>query len=251
MIWCRRSPHWTPGGFCWAAERWCLCLFSEQGAICPLQLVLVRWLWWFMLLPVILLMYFSSHSFACLIELTCAIPPLKLFFLLAVCTRQTFVECFVFLAVRVSVQPNAHLRSSVLNVCQAVFVVSGGEKWNLVNKMLMYWYGVLFSTLNWKTGLQIACYILPLLGNLVEKKDPCLLCIPSGLFLSEKANSIFQMWILQEIVQSCSFFSVYSVLQMWFLQFSWGSDCLTNLTGNLSIQEQSPHCLRIEREKSY
>lgn len=176
-------------------------------------------------------------------------PSLKLFLLLAICTRPAFVECFVFLAVRVSVQPNAHLHSLALNACQAV--VSSGEKWDLVNKMLMHWYGVLFSILNWKESLQIACYILALLGNLVEKKYLYLFCIPSRLCLSEKTNSIFQMWILQEIAKNCSIFSVYSVLQMWFLQFSWGSDCLINLKGKLPIQEQSPQCLRIGRKNSY
>lgn len=69
---------WTLGGFCCAAERWCLFLFSEQGAVCSLRLVVARKLW-FLLLPVILLMYFLSHWCVCLSELMCVTPPKVVF----------------------------------------------------------------------------------------------------------------------------------------------------------------------------
>ena len=119
--------------------------------------------------------------------------------------------CVLLLAVMVSVQPNACLHSSALNVFQAVFFISSGEKANLVNKLMICWYDVLFSILNWKASLQIICYILPLVGSCNEERDLCLLCVCFRLFLSEKPNCVFQMWILQEIDQSCSIFSVCSL----------------------------------------
>lgn len=118
------------------------------------------------------------------------------------------IFCVIFLAVVVSVQPNAHLHSSALNIFQVPFVVSSGVKSNLVNKLMICWCDVLFLILNWKASLQVICYILPLLGNCNEERDLCLLSIPFRLFLSEEANFIFQIQILQEIGQSCSILSV-------------------------------------------
>lgn len=158
--------------------------------------------------------------------------------------------CVLSLAVTMSVQQNAHLHSSALNVFQVVFVVSSGEKSNSVNKLMIHWYDVLFSRLNWKASLQLICYILPLLRNCSEERDLCLLWVPFRLFLSEKADCIFQMLILQEIGQSCSLFSGLCPSNTILAVLRRDQIILTNLKGRFLSKSNNFIALRYEEKKS-
>lgn len=134
-----------------------------------------------------LLMYFPNHILSCCIEPMFVIFPCMLLFFSLVFgpfKRLWNVLCS-FLGYHGVVQQNAHLHSSALNVFQVVFVVSSRELSNSVNKLMIHWYDVLFSILNWTESLQLICYVLPLLRNCNEERDLCLLCSFQAVFVRE------------------------------------------------------------------